>query len=82
MTKKVKEVSTDKENEVSKESKQSGVQVDFYTLEYIDKTWNISTRYLREAIKNGSLKAYKVGKPYIVTHSDLIEYVTRVRAKE
>ena len=42
MTKKVKEVSTDKENEMSKESKQTGVQVDFYTLEYIDKTWNIS----------------------------------------
>jgi excisionase family DNA binding protein len=54
-------------------------QVDVYTLKYIEKVWNITDRYLREAIKDGSLKAYKVGKPYFVTHSDLIEYITKVK---
>jgi excisionase family DNA binding protein len=57
-------------------------QVDFYTLDYIEKVWNISVRYLREQIKNGSLSAYKVGKSYVVTHTDLIEYVTKVKAKD
>jgi hypothetical protein len=68
--------------EVVNEEVQGFPQTDFYTLEYIEKTWNISIRYLREQIKNGSLKAYKVGKSYFVIHSDLIEYVTKVRAKE
>lgn len=57
-------------------------QVDFYTLEYIEAVWNISIRYLREAIKKGELTAYKVGKPYFVTHADLKEYVMRVKVKE
>ena len=54
-------------------------QIEVYTLKYIEKVWNISDRYLREAIKSGSLKAYKVGKPYFVTHSDLVEYITKVK---
>lgn len=77
MAKKAKEIEV---KEVIDNQTQQLRQVDFYTLDYIEKVWNISIRYLREQIKNGSLNAYKVGKSYVVTHSDLIEYVTKVKA--
>lgn len=57
-------------------------QIDFYTLEHIEKVWNIGIRYLREKVKDGSLPAKVVGKKYMVLHSDLLEFVkTRNDAK-
>ncbi len=57
-------------------------QTDFYTLEHIDKVWDIKVRYLREQIKNGKLVAKVVGKKYFVLHSDLFDFIkTRNDAK-
>ena len=50
-------------------------QIDFYTLEHIEKVWNIGIRFLREKIKDGSLPAKTVGKKYFVLHSDLIDFI-------
>ena len=83
-TKEVKEKKekTEKERKEIKLLDSKFRQVDFYTLFYIENVWNISDRYLREAIKNGSLIAYKVGKNYMVSHTDLMEYFKKHKAKD
>lgn len=65
--KEVKEVATQQTNPFP--------QSDFYTLEYIEKTWDLKVRYLRERIKDGSLAGKKVGVSYYVLHSDLLKFV-------
>lgn len=50
-------------------------QKDFYTLEYIEKTWDLKVRFLREKIKDGSLIGKKVGVSYYVLHSDLLIFI-------
>ena len=85
MVKATKEVK-EKEIKTAKEIEPSGIgqfaQIEFYTLKFIENVWNISDRYLREEIKNGSLVSHKVGKNYVVLHSDLIEYVKKNKTKE
>lgn len=56
-------------------------QKDFYTLEYIEETWDLNVRFLRERIKDGSLVGKKVGVAYYVLHSDLLDYITKIKTK-
>ena len=49
--------------------------MDFYTLSQLTEKTGISVRSFREFIKNGDLKASKIGKTYIVTEADFIEFI-------
>jgi len=82
MIKKEKEIKKTKEIKTFESEPLIIQQTDFYTLKYIERVWDISIPYLREQIKNANLKAYKVGKAYFVTHIELIEYITKTRAKD
>ena len=51
------------------------ISEDFYTLEMTATKLEVTERYVRDQIANGSLKAYKRGKRFYVLHSDLIDFV-------
>ena len=57
-------------------------QTDFYTLEYIEKVWGISLRFLRDNIKSGSLKAKSIGRRYFIMKTDLISFMEKRDAKD
>ncbi|MBL7815931.1 MAG: helix-turn-helix domain-containing protein [Saprospiraceae bacterium] len=48
---------------------------DFYTLEKAAEKLEVTERYVRDQIANGSLKAYKRGKRFYILHSDLIDFI-------
>ncbi|MBL7817263.1 MAG: helix-turn-helix domain-containing protein [Saprospiraceae bacterium] len=48
---------------------------DFYTLEIAAAKLEVTERYIRDQISNGSLKAYKRGKRFYILHSDLIDFI-------
>ena len=70
-----KKVSIKETKEVLTERTNPFPQTDFYTLEYIEKTWDLKVRFLREKIKDGSLLGKKVGVSYYVLHSDLLQFI-------
>ena len=51
------------------------VSDDFYTLEMTATKLEVTERYVRDQIANGSLKAYKRGKRFYILHSELIEFI-------
>lgn len=57
-------------------------QTDFYTLDYIEKVWGISLRFLRDNINNGSLKAKSIGRRYFIMRTDLIAFMEKRDAKD
>ena len=48
---------------------------EFYTLEQLSKELNFNVRALRDFIKNGKLKAHKVGTRYICTREDISDWI-------
>ena len=51
------------------------VNDDFYTLEMTATKLEVTERYVRDQIANGSLRAYKRGKRFYILHSELIEFI-------
>lgn len=54
---------------------------DFNTLKEIHSEFGLSVRGLREKIKDGSLKANKIGNKYFVSKEDLTEFLTTDQSK-
>ena len=50
-------------------------EIPVYDLKDLSKKLKISIRTLREYIKNGTLKAKKVGKAYYVTEPNLMAFL-------
>lgn len=48
---------------------------EFYTLEQLSKELNFNIQTLRAYIKNGELKASKVGTRYIVSREDINKWL-------
>lgn len=53
---------------------------EFYTLEQLEQEINFNKRSLRECIKQGKLKASKIGNGYIVQREDIIEWLNNNKA--
>ena len=47
----------------------------FYDLKDVEKELKIGRRTLREYVKEGRLKAKKVGRAYLVTEKALVDFV-------
>lgn len=54
---------------------------EFYTLEQLEKEINFNKRSLREVIKQGRLKASKIGNGYIVQREDIIAWLNDNKVK-
>ena len=50
-------------------------EITVYDLKDLSKKLKISVRTLREYIKNGKLKAKKIGKAYYITESNLMAFL-------
>lgn len=50
-------------------------EIPVYNLKNLSKKLKISIRTLREYIKNGKLKAKKVGKAYYITEPNLMAFL-------
>lgn len=48
---------------------------EFYTLEQLSKEINMAIPSLRKFIKDGELKAYKIGNRYMTTREDIAEWI-------
>lgn len=53
---------------------------DYYTLKQIAEMWEMNLQTIRIYVKNGELKASKVGKQYIVSKENLKEFVESKKA--
>lgn len=53
---------------------------DYYTLKQIAEMWGMNLQTIRIYVKNGELKASKVGKQYIVSKEHLKEFVESKKA--
>lgn len=55
---------------------------EFYTLEQLEKEINFNKRSLRECIKQGKLKASKIGNGYVVQREDVIKWLNDNNVKQ
>lgn len=53
---------------------------EFYTLEQLSNEINMAVPSLRKFIKDGQLKAYKIGNRYMVTREDINAWLKDNRA--
>lgn len=54
---------------------------EFYTLEQLEQEINFNVRSLREQIKQGKLKASKVGNGYILQRENIIAWLNNAEVK-
>ncbi len=54
---------------------------EFYTLEQLSKEINIAIPSLRKFIKEGELKASKLGTKYVISREDIKKWLEENRAK-
>lgn len=54
---------------------------DFYTIGQAAEKMQVNERFIRDAISNGKLKAYKQGKRQYILHSDLIDFIRAGKTK-
>ena len=47
----------------------------FYTLQEINKITHTSVGYLKKLIKNGTLKATRISKDYLVSEYDFYKFI-------
>lgn len=52
-----------------------------YTVEEVSQIIHKNCDTVRRYIKNGQLKAQKVGRPYYITERDLTEFITGEKPK-
>lgn len=48
---------------------------EFYTLEQLSREFNMAVPSLRKFIKDGELKAYKIGNRYMTTREDITAWL-------
>lgn len=53
----------------------------FYTLQEINKITHTSVIYLKKLIKNGTLKATRISKDYLVSEYDFYKFIELMEVK-
>ena len=53
----------------------------FYTLQEINKITHTSVGYLKKLIKNGTLKATRISKDYLVSEYDFYKFIELMEVK-
>ena len=53
----------------------------YYTLQEINKITHTSVVYLKQMIKNGTLKAIQISKNYLVSEYDFLKFIEHMEVK-
>ena len=53
----------------------------YYTLQEINEITHTSVIYLKQMIKNGTLKAIQISKNYLVSEYDFLKFIERMEVK-